>query len=253
MRSLILLIFCTLVATACGKKGPLIYPDQLVPSSPTTVTVRQSGPGIKLSFVLPDKDRAGQSLKGLAGLKIFKRETQTGQEQACNACSDDFKLFKTLYLEKLDINARRYGDLVILQDSDVVMGQDYAYKVIPFMKDGVDGESSEPVSVTMLQAPPSPVIKAISSPTEIQLTFAEPPLKEEKFAGYNLYRTVKGEAMPYLPINKVPIIINTFTDSGLKRRITYSYGARAVIRATSGALVESALSNEVSGMLKDEE
>lgn len=253
MRSLILLFSCTLALTGCGKKGPLIYPDLLVPSPPTSVAVRQSGPGIKLSFVIPDKDRAGQSLKGVAGIKILKRETQPGQEPACKACSDDFKLFKVLYLDKLDINARRYGDFVIIRDSDVSAGRDYGYKVVPFMKNGADGEPSEPASVTMQLAPPPPVIKAVSNPTEILLTFSELPLKEGKFAGYSIYRAVKGEDMPYLPINKTPITGNTFTDSGLKRRVTYNYAARVVVRMANGTLVESALSNEVSGGLTEEE
>lgn len=253
MRSLILFLSCTIALTGCGKKGPLIYPDLLVPSSPTSVAVRQSGPGIKLSFIIPDKDRAGQGLKGVAGLKIFKRETQTGQEPACKACGDDFKLFKVLYLDKLDINARRYGDFVIIRDSDVSAGRDYGYKVVPFMKNGADGEPSEPVSVTMQPAPSPPVIKAVSNPTEIQLTFASLPPFEGKFAGYDLYRTVKGENMPYLPINKTPITESTYTDSGLKRHVTYDYAARVVVRMANETLVESALSNEVLGVLKEEE
>lgn len=253
MRGLILLLFCTLVVVACGKKGALIYTDLLVPSAVTSINVRQSGPGVKLSFVLPDKDRAGQSLAGLAGVKVFKREATTGQEPVCNACNDDFRLFKKLYLDILDINARRYGNLLILLDNDVNTERVYGYKVIPFMKDDLDGETSNTVTVTMIQPPPPPDIKAVSAPTEMKLQFAVSPGKEEKFMGYNLYRAVKGEVMPYLPINKELITADTFIDNTLKRRVTYIYAARTVVRTPTGALMESALSGEVSGELKDDE
>ena len=78
------------------------------------------------------------------------------------------------------------------------------------MKDDLDGEASNTVTVTMIQPPAPPDIKAVSAPTEVKLQFPVLPRKEENLMGYNLYRAVKGEVMPYLPINKELITARYF-------------------------------------------
>lgn len=253
MRRIHLLLAITLLCAACGKKGPLIYPDMLVPAAPTAVTVAQAGLGMKLSFILPDKDRADLNKVELAGVKVFRRETPPGQDPECSACGNDFGFYKQLYLDLLEGNARRYGSLLILLDSDVKVGNDYAYKVVAIAKDKVAGEVSKPASATMVPPPLPPVLQALSEPTEIKLVFSHKPPIEGDFAGYNLYRAIKGEPLPFLPLNKEPLPGDSFTDSGLERHVTYSYASRMVVRMPNGMMVESALSNEVTGMLKEEE
>jgi predicted small lipoprotein YifL len=253
MRRILLLFAIIVLCTACGKKGPLIYPDMLAPPAPTAVTVVQSGLGMKISFVLPDKDKAGLNHVELSGAKIFRRETLSGQDPGCSACGSDFGFYKQLYLDLLDGNARRYGSLLILLDSDVRAGDDYAYKIAVFAKDKVAGEVSKPVSVTMVQPPLAPLLQAVSEPTEIKLEFSRKSPIEGTFVGYNLYRAIKGESLPYLPLNNEPLPGNSFTDSGTERHVTYNYAARMVVRMPNGAMVESALSNEATGILKEED
>ena len=253
MRRLCLSLVIVLVISACGKKGPLIYPDQLVPDSPTAVTLRQAGLGMKLSFLLPQKDRAGQPLANLAGVRVLKRETMPGQAQECSTCMDGFRLFKTLYVDLQDDSVRRYGDMMIVLDSDVTIDRTYAYTVEPFTKEGVDGQGSVPVLATMVDPPLPPLLRVIPSATDIRLEFKGRPPARGTFVGYNLYRTVKGGALPFLPLNREPLPGTSFTDSGLDRRLTYTYGARMVVRMPTGEMVESSLSNQEDGALKDEE
>ena len=94
-----LVVGFALLATACGRKGPLIYPDMLVPAAPAAVTAQQSGSAVKLQFALPDKDRAGRPVKGVAGVKISKRSTEADQKEVCRSCTTDYRLFRTLYLD----------------------------------------------------------------------------------------------------------------------------------------------------------
>jgi hypothetical protein len=241
-----------LLTAACGKKGPLLYPDMLMPAAPASVTARQSGDGIRISFALPAKDRAGRRLENLAGVKIFKRGLLTGQ-QACSACSEDFPLFKKLYLDFLE-TAQRSGSLLVLMDADVRPGGNYTYKITPFTTDDADGETSAPATANMVQPPLAPVLRILPAPTEIRLELVELPLINGQFVGYDLYRAPKGEVMPYLPLNPAPFTGNSYIDSrGLDRNTTYRYAARTVVRMPSGEIVESPLSNEVEGALKNEE
>lgn len=251
MRRMIMLQLLVLLTVGCGKKGPLLYPDMLVPAAPAAVTARQSGDGIRLSFLLPAKDRSGRRLENLAGVKIFKRGLFSGQ-QACTACSEDFLLYKKLYLDFIE-SAQRYGSLLVLMDADVRQGGNYTYKVTPFTRDDVDGATSLPATVDMVPPPPAPQLRILPAPIEIGLELAEAPLAKGTFVGYNLYRAPKGEVVPYQSLNPAPFTGNSYTDRGLDRSVTYRYAARVVVRLPSGEIVESPLSNEVEGALESEE
>ncbi|MBI2354175.1 MAG: fibronectin type III domain-containing protein [Deltaproteobacteria bacterium] len=253
MRRLSLLLVIPLLLAACGKKGPLIYPDMLVPEAPSAVTVRQAGVGMRLSFVLPRKDLAEQSLTDLAGVRILKRESMPSPPQDCPACTDSFRLFRTLYVDVQDGSVRRYGSLMVLLDSDVRAAGVYTYRVVPFTKKGVDGAASAPVTATMVPPPIPPVLHIFPSPTDIRLEFVGLLPVIGSLVGYDLYRAVKGEDLPFLPLNKAPLSGSSFTDSGLNRGVTYSYAARLIVRMPTGELVESILSNQVEGALREDE
>jgi predicted small lipoprotein YifL len=254
MRTFACLLFLALTMTACGKRGPLIYPDMLLPAPPTAVTARQVGQAMQLSFVLTNKDRSGRGIKGLGGVTIFKRASLAGQEPGCNACTEDFALFRTLYLEPapLERGVQRFGGMLLLLDSDVRVGEQYSYRVKPFTKDSIDGQASEPVTTAMVTPPYAPKLMAEPDPVEIRLLFSGAPAAMGAFVGYNLYRAPKGERLPYVAINKEPINNKNYTDSGLDRTLSYVYAARTVVRMPGGQLVESELSNEVVTRLTDE-
>jgi predicted small lipoprotein YifL len=253
MKKMAVLIFLALNISACGKKGPLIYPEMLVPAAPSTVSLQQSGESLKLSFALPAKDRAGRALSNLAGVTILKRDAKAGQIAGCSACTDDFTLFKKLNLDLLPTEAQRRGSLMLLLDGDVRPGRNYSYILSVATREGVAGAPSAPVMAGVVSPPVPPVVQAISQPTEISLEFVGLPPQEGAIVGYNVYRTVKGGSYSYWPLNREPVTSNTFTDVGLERSTTYVYSVRTVIRLSPGSIVESGFSNEVEGRLKDDE
>jgi len=249
-----LLLALTLGLAACGKRGPLIYPDMLAPAQPTAVSVHQAGQIMKLSFVLPRKDRAGRGLDNLAGVMIHRRVSTSGQAPGCNACTADFSLFRKLFTDAplADSTVQRYGDRLLLLDSDVRTGDDYTYMVTPFTKDALEGQASAPVTASMVQPPPAPALKAQSEPTEIHLTFDAPPPRQGKLVGFNLYRAVQGESLPFVPLNREPLAGMSFVDIGLARNTGYVYAARSVVMMPNGELVESGASGEVAAQLSNE-
>jgi predicted small lipoprotein YifL len=251
MRTLACLLFAALILTGCGKKGPLIYPDMLVPAAPADVTAQQSGGNVRLAFTLPTKDRSGRPHTDIAGVKILKRDSLPGLKQVCTACTSDFTLFKKWFIDVPD-GTQRAGNRVVLLDGAVQAGRSYTYTFTAFAKDEIDGAVSSQITVDVVQPPLPPVLTALSHPTEISLQFDSSPL-EGAFVGYSLYRTVKGESFTYMPYVSSPLAVSRYTDMGLDRGTAYLYAARTVVRLPSGALVESVLSNEVEGKLRDDE
>ena len=248
-----LVIALLLLATACGRKGPLIYPDMLVPAAPAAVTAQQSGSAIKLQFALPDKDRAGRPVKGVAGIKISKRSIEAAQKEVCRSCTADYRLFRTLYLDVLPADTQRFGNRLILLDSDVSAGNVYSYSIAPFTADGVDGAASAIADVRMGPTLPAPAVKIESLPTEVKLHFSWQPQISGRLLGYNLYRSSGADSRSYQPLNKEPLQGNEYVDSALERGVKYRYTARAVLVQESGGIAESAESQEVEGMLKGDE
>lgn len=250
----ILLFIAALSLVGCGKKGPLIYPDMLAPAPPSAVTVRQTGRLIKLSFTIPQKDRAGRDLGNLAGVMIFRKAATTGQDPGCSACTADFTLFKKIFLDlpQADGSVQRHGNRMFLLDGDVRSGDDYTYYVTPFTRDDSPGQSSLPVKASVVQPPPPPQLKALSEPTEIHLSFSAALPKQGKPIGINLYRAVKGDPLPLVPLNREPLGGNSYIDSGLARNTGYAYVARSLVMMPNGELVEGEPSGEVAVQLANE-
>ena len=250
----ITLVLCMLlIVTGCGRKGPLIYPDMMVPAAPAIVSVQQCGSAVKLQFVLPGKDRGGRSVKGLSGIKISRRVTETDRKDVCRSCMSDYRLFQTLYLDHLPAAIQRFGSQLILFDGDVASGNSYSYSLIPFTEEGADGASHTTVDVRVVAPLPAPALKIESLPTEIRLLITMQSLVSNQLLGYNLYRSTGGAQRSYQPLNPELVQGSEYIDSGLDRRTKYRYSARALIKMESGNIVESAESFEVEGMLKDDE
>ncbi|MDD2309164.1 MAG: hypothetical protein PHH91_06235 [Desulfuromonadaceae bacterium] len=249
----VLLAALLLVTPACGKKGPLIYPDMLLLAAPAAVTVQQSGAAVKLQFALPEKDRAGRPLRDVAGVKISRRVTDAVKKDLCQSCMADFRLFRTLYLDHLPTDTQRFGNRLVLLDGDVTAGNLYSYSIVPFTADGVDGASSSTASARVAAPLPAPVLKVESLPTEVKLQIYSQPPRSGQLLGYNLYRRSVTAARSYQPLNREPLKGSEYVDAAPERGVQYRYSARAVIVSESGDMIESAESNEVDGMLKDDE
>ncbi|MDD2733981.1 MAG: hypothetical protein PHF56_08565 [Desulfuromonadaceae bacterium] len=247
-----LIISFSLLSAACGRKGALIYPDMLVPASPAAVTAQQSGSSVKLQFTLPDKDQAGRPVKGVSGVKISRMVSETGQKDVCRSCLADYLLLRTLYLDHLPTGTQRIGSRLVMLDSDVREGNLYSYRIVPFTADGVEGASSATATAQIDAPAPAPAVKIESFPTEVRLQITSKILNGSH-AGFNIYRSAGAEASPFQPLNREPFQENTYADGNLSRGIRYRYVVRELSRQKSGDFAESIESQEVAGMLKDDE
>ncbi len=241
------------MAAACGKKGALLYPDMLVPAAPTAVTAQQSGSVVKLQFTVPDKDRTGKALQGLAGVKISRLVAEADQKEVCKSCMTDYQLLRTLYLDPLQADTQRFGNQLIHFDSDVSAGKSYSYSIVPFAASGVDGAASTVSTVRVVSPFPAPDLKIESFPTEVKLQVIFQPLISGRLLGFNLYRSSDTAARSFQPLNKEMVKGNEYIDAALERKVKYHYRARALLTTALGDTAESLESNDVEGMLKDDE
>jgi len=177
----------------------------------------------------------------------------SGQPIGCSACTDEYSLFKKLNLDLLSPGGQRNGSLITLLDGDVHAGREYSYVVTAYTREEIAGASSSPIQAAIVPPPVPPVLQVINQPTQIDLQFTGAASSEGNFAGYNLYRTIKGEKASYWPLNSNPLTANHHSDVGLERGVTYVYAVRAVTRSKTGFIVESDMSNQVEGQLKDDE
>jgi len=242
-----------LLAAACGKKGALVYPDMIVPAAPADVTAGQSGVAVKLQFAIPDKDRSGKTVKGVAGVKISRRANNAAEKDVCRSCMTDYLLFKTIYLDHLPADTQRFGNRMVLLDSDVRPGNVYSYNIVPFTADGADGTTSAAVEVGVVVALVAPILKIESFPTEVKLQLSPPLVTAGQMFGYNLYRSSVVSPRSYQPLNREPLKGNEYVDRALERGVKYRYSARTLVLLKAGGIAESLESNEVEGMLKDDE
>ena len=251
MRNCLVLIAIAALLAACGKRGALIYPDQLTPAATSDVRISQLDTVVKLSFQLPQKNQAGKDLTDLAGVDIYKRSAVSGQPAGCNSCTVDYLLFKKVYLNLPDSQIVKNGGQMILLDGDVRNDRDYSYFMIPFTTGFLAGKPSLPVNIGVTESPLPPKLKVVAQPTEIRIVIS-PTSQQSDTAGYNLYRAEKGQAFTLFPHNKELVKDNKYTDMGLKRGVSYIYAVRTVVKRANGVFAESGFSNQVETSLAEE-
>ncbi len=254
LYSTVLLSVSLAVSVGCGKKGPLLYPDQLIPAPVSGLVAVQSGTNAKVSFTLPDKDLAGRSLRDLSGVRMYRRAAplSSSPDPACGVCREGYQLFKTLYLDAVD-DAQMFGRTLILLDRDISPNNRYSYFAVAFTRDGSAGSESAQVSMTALEPVQPPAVRVYAEPTDIVLEMTGPVTRAGTLAGYLVYRAAKGYDIPLAPVNQVPVVDGArYRDSGLGRATDYRYVVRALVRRPDGSLQESLPSDEVHARLRDD-
>jgi len=250
LRQLAVLVGVAVVVAfvaGCGKKGPLIPPEALVPAPVKDLAAVQKGARFQVSWSAPGKDVAGRTLRDLAGFELFRRLVLPPTED-CEECPTAYRQMLRVDLDYPQ-GVRRAGNHFLYDDSDLDPGKTYQYKVRSFSKDGAQSGDSNRARHTFLLPPMPPVLEAISSPTGVVLAFLAPPPPEGKLAGYNIYRSKKGSALPSVPLNPTPVTATTYEDKLQLMAVPYDYQVTTVA-VVNGETVESIPSNVVEAEMQ---
>jgi predicted small lipoprotein YifL len=245
MKKILFLILVFLLA-ACGKRGPLVPPEALVPSPIKDLRVEQKGNRFQVCWSPPARQEWGGPLDGLAGFRVFRREVLPPAED-CEECPTAYRTVKTVDPDYLQ-DVRRSGSLFCFLDGDLADGTTYQYKAVSFQKDGVASRDSNKVRRKKIPPPAPPELSAVSIPDGVRLRIkpgALPPAGE--LEGFTVYRKQVAEVMPLNPIALVTADAASFADPQMEHGVKYLYGVRSLAKI-DGERVESDLSNEVEGM-----
>lgn len=247
-KYLVLLFF---LVAACGRKGPLVPPEALLPAPVSDLKVAQQGERFQLSWTLPAKRVDGDVYGKLVGFRLFKREVLPPDED-CEACANAYRLEKSVDLAYLQ-DVRRSGDRLFVGDADVSAGTTYQYKVVGLNKDGTVSPDSNRARRKKVTPPAAPRLVANFTPTDIILHWEDVAIPANgKIVGYNVYRW-RGDGLPALfPLNGAPKQGPGYEDTRLVPGVTYVYVVRTVAEV-AGEMVESAPSNEAKGVLAEPE
>lgn len=249
MRYLFSFIIVSILLCGCGRKGPLIPPEALVPAPVNDLTVTQRGESFLVSWTIPDRDGGGRPVMDVSYFRLFKREVLPPDED-CEACIDAYRVLKEVDLD-YPRDARRLGDRLFISDVGVTAGVTYQYKVVSYLKDGTPSPDSNKFRLKKIAPLPAPVLKALSTPTSVVLHWEEKEMPAYVNArGYNIYRWRASDPPAILPLNDTPIHGTGFEDFRLERGVSYIYSVRGVVEA-DGRQVESAFSNEVKEALTE--
>ena len=233
------------VAAGCGKKGPLIPPEALLPAPVANLAVAQKGARFQVSWSAPGRQEGGSPLMDLAGFLLLRRMLLPAAED-CDECPGAYS-----QLARIDLDypqgIRRVGNLFIYDDFELKKGNSYQYKLRSFTTQAAQSKDSNRTHHRFLAPPPPPVVEALSSTNGVVLAFVAPPPEEGSLIGYNIYRSKKGREMPLSPLNAAPITGTTYEDKVLLVG-AYDYLVTSVV-ALNGETVESVPSNRVEGSI----
>lgn len=120
-----------ILSLQCGKKGPPVAPDVVVPPAVKDLEAEVIEDRVRLTWsVLKQGDRL---FDGLKHFSIYRYESDT-PAKVCQGCPIPFKPFLDIKLDN-PAPAQIEGDRVILYDKSKP-GHSYAYKVVSYHKSG---------------------------------------------------------------------------------------------------------------------
>lgn len=235
----------------CGKRGPLVYPDLLVPEAPQAVQLEQRGSNLLLSFNLPAKDRRGRPLQQPILMQVQRRELNPDERGECGECPKDYQPAMRIDPE-FPAPAQKFGNRIVLQDADVRHGKRYQYRLVAVGGDGEAGVAAETMRTMLCSAPSTPRVHAKTLHGGVILLEMQGELPDNaELVGYAIYRAAGDEPLPFQPLTITPGTAS-YHDRDAQPGLRYRYAVRMVLKRWDEVLVSSDLSATVTSSLDDE-
>ncbi|UCD70820.1 MAG: hypothetical protein JSW70_07390 [Syntrophobacterales bacterium] len=222
LLSVLIPLFIPVVS--CGKKAPPVSFDRIVPEAIADMEASVREGRVILQWSLPEENTDGSDLVDLVGFKVLRGFLE-GEE--CKGCPE-----RVVPIAEVDLasgeNHWIEADRVFWADKGLQAGKRYIYRVLAFNRRGHFSQESNKVEV-LWDIPPSPPeqFRAVAGDGMVELMWA--PV--EKSAGYNLYRSGRGEDFPRRPLNPEPIEDTYYRDTRVVNDRDYQYAVRSISRA----------------------
>lgn len=245
-----------LIAVDCGKVGPPLPPEILIPRPVADLTAQQIGNGIRLSWTLPVDNTNGSKATTIEKIEVYRQLIPKSTPLPSSA--EAAKLFngtKIMSMSMDHIDAFTDRGKVVFVDNFPGLGMDqlnsnrlgFAVKVVN--KKGQDAGNSNIIIRQWLKVPPSvdhidfraeESVIHLSWNTSVGVLGSQVP-----FLGYNIYRSEQGKVFGLTPLNDHPLNEPRFDDRNFQFGTTYYYTVRCVVGEKT-LIAESADSPEFS-------
>ena len=223
-RRISLFISFFVLWTGCGRKGPPVSFDRIVPKATTDLEASVREGRVILEWSLPKENTDGSKLVDLLGFKVLKGSFE-GEE--CKGCPERLVPIAEIVLASGEHYLIK-DDRVFWVDKGLRAGRTYGYRVLAFNRRGHFSEESNRVEVLWDISPPPPKqLRAVGGDGMVELKWA--PVEEA--VGYNLYRSEAEEGFPLHPLNPEPVEDTYYRDTRVVNGMDYRYAVRSVSKA----------------------
>jgi hypothetical protein len=222
-KLMILLMAILTFMIGCGKKGPPVPWESIVPKRIVDLEAIPRESRLLLEWTSPKENTDKSALTDLAEFKILRSEGILVAGE-CRGCGEKPKV---VYEMKLDSKEETRGKRMSIFFEDQEARKVYVYQVVSINRRGYPSSPSNPVTVYWDYSPHSPrVVRGERGDKRVDL-FWEPV---EGATGYNVYRRQEGEEFPIQPLNRLPLTMTQYTDLNVENEKRYFYSIRALRR-----------------------
>lgn len=237
----LLLFLGTSLATGCGKVGPPLPPEILIPKPVTDLSSVQIGPQIKLTWTLPTLNTNGTKATTIQKIEVYRQiQPRTDPLPIPETLAKSFQGTKIMVIDIANLSAfTERGKMIFMDkfpglDPDTLAENQYWYGVKVKSKKGQEAGYSNVIGRQLLGVPPSiPHIDFRGEETMILLGWSRPRLGGSlgpQLIGFNVYRSEQSQVHPPAPLNEKPIPEARFEDKGFQFGTTYYYTVRSVVQ-----------------------
>lgn len=240
---LVFYIGILILSLGCGKKGPPVPWDLVVPKRIMNLEAKPRDGKILLEWTSPKENTDKSPLTDLVGFRILRSEGIL-IDGACRGCSEKAVVIKEI---KLDMEKEKRGKRMTIFINGHEPKKVYIYQVVSVNRRGYLSSPSNPVTIFWDNPPDPPKgIKVDAGDKRVDLFWET----VEGATGYNVYRRGEDEKFSNHPINSDPILKAQYTDLNVENEKRYFYLVRAVKRFFKTDL-EGESSEEISVVPKD--
>lgn len=220
---IILLWTILILVSGCGRKGPPVPWESIVPKRLVDLEAVPREGHLLLTWTSPKENTDKSILTDLAEFKILRSEGVL-IEGECKGCGEKMKV---VYEMKLDSGEEVKGKKMSIFFEDLEVGKVYIYQVVSINRRGHPSAPSNPVTVYWDYPPPTPrTVRGERGDKRVDL-YWEPV---EGATGYNIYRKGEEEEFSTKPLNRMPLTVAQHTDLNVENEKKYVYSVRAVKR-----------------------
>jgi len=236
-------LFILLLAFACGKKGPPVPWESIVPKRIVDLAALPREGRVLLEWTAPKENTDKTPLIDLEGFHVLRSEGLLIGDQ-CTGCGEKPK---PVYEMKLDGKGEEKGKKLSIFIEDHEPRKVYVYQIVSVNRRGHLGFPSNPVWVYW-DAPldPPKSVKEEQGDKRVDLSWEA----VEGASGYNVYRREEDESFSSRPLNREPLLETQFTDLSVENEKKYIYSVRTLRRVVKTD-VEGKGSQEVAATPTD--